>query len=216
MRLRRKMKTDLIKSHNQVIFYTYGNNAIEVVDLNFLCVYTINVPFEINSILIPSEKRWLIEDTGGNKYILRKPADSAPCPNILFEIKESTKHDFKINSFLSCTNSSLNSNVLSAALKEKIDSPNRLLATNNTYASIAVGFPDLDSFNEFHFWPRPKRNRSFIPPICMENGQIIRTIMPNEVPDDVFPDAESKSGIVGYLEIVDVVNHKIRYIPVPE
>ena len=212
----RKMKTDLIKSHNQIVFYVYNSNKIEVVDLNRMCFYIVNLPFEIESILLPSEKRWLIQGRNQNKYILKKSVESSPCPNILQQVEESSKNNFENDLFLSCTGSNLNSNLLSAALKQKIDSPNRLLVSNNTYATIAVGFPDLDSFNELHTWPRPKQSRSSAPPVFMDNGQIIRTVTAREVPNDILPNTGANLGVVGYIEIVDIVNQKLRYIPVPE
>ena len=214
--LRWKIKTDLIQSHNQIVFYTPNSKRIEVIDLHSMCSYSINLPFDIESIVLPSEKKWLIQDTRRNKYILKRSADSSPCPNVLQELEEISKDNVKVGAFLSCSNTNLSSNVLSAALEQKIDSPNRLLANDNTYATIAVGFPDLDSFNELHFWPRPHRSRSFTSPIIMENGQIIRAVIPEEVPDDVLPKTGKHLGIAGYLEIVDTVNHKMRYLPIPE
>ena len=37
----------------------------------------------------------------------------------------------------------LSDELLSVALKEKISSPNRVLATNDTYTTLAVGLPEL-------------------------------------------------------------------------
>ncbi|KOC69518.1 Uncharacterized protein KIAA0564 [Habropoda laboriosa] len=216
MNLNWKMKSDLLQSHNQLVFYTYNFNKLQVINLHSMCSYMMTLPFQIESILLASEKKWMLQDMQRNKYVLKKSTDSAPCPNILQEVEETSESNFQIGSFVSGTNASLNNNVLSAALKQKIDSPNRLLVTDNTYASIAVGFPDLDSFNELHSWPRPESSKSFTPPIVMENGQIIRTIVPEEVPNDIFPETEKHSGIAGYLEVVDIVNHKLRYIPIPE
>ncbi|CAL7944841.1 unnamed protein product [Xylocopa violacea] len=216
MNIRWRMKSDLIVPHNQIVFYTYNSNKMEMLDLNSMCSYTINLPFKVESILVPSEKKWLLQDTNNNKYILKKSTDTSPCPNILQEVEESSKNNFKVGSFLSSTSDNLNSNVLSAALQEKTDSPNRLLATNKTYASIAVGFPDLDSFNELHSWPRPDNLRSFASPVVMENGQIITTILPHDVPDEVLPKTRRHAGVAGYLEVVDTVAHKLRYIPIPE
>ncbi|CAK9810181.1 von Willebrand factor A domain-containing protein 8 [Anthophora quadrimaculata] len=211
-----KMKTDLIKSHNQIIFYTYNSNKLEVIDLHSMSSYMINLPFEIESILLSSEKKWVLQDMKRNKYVLKKSTDSAPCPNVLQEVQEISENNFKVGSFVGCTNTNLDSNLLSAALQQKIDSPNRLLVTDNTYASIAVGFPDLESFNELYSWPRSERSKSFTPPIVMENGQIIRIVLSAEIPKDILTETERNLGITNYLEVVDIVNHKIRYIPIPE
>ncbi|XP_053996012.1 von Willebrand factor A domain-containing protein 8 isoform X1 [Hylaeus anthracinus] len=211
-----KMKTDLTLSHNQIVFYTFDSDKIEVIDLHSSCAYTITLPFDVESVLLPSEKKWLIQDTSRKKYILTKSSESSPCPNVLQAVRESNDSHLKSGSFLSCSKNDLSASVLGAALEQKIDSPNRLVVTDNTYASIAVGFPDLDSTNELHIWPRTQRSRSFTPPIVTEGGQVIRTIVPEEVPDGVFPNDARHLGVAGYLEIVDTVNHKLRFIPIPE
>ncbi|XP_076766995.1 von Willebrand factor A domain-containing protein c12.2 [Xylocopa sonorina] len=216
MNFRWRMKSDLIVPHNQIVFYTCNSNRMEILDLNSMYSYTINLPFNIESMLVPSEKKWLIQDTENNKYILKKSTDMSPCPNILQEVKESSRNNFEVGSFFSSTSNNLSSNVLSAALQQKTDSPNRLFATNNTYANIAVGFPDLDSFNELHSWPRPDKLGSFASPIAMENGQIVTTVRPYDVPNEVLPKTRKKAGVAGYLEVVDTVAHKLRYIPIPE
>nr|XP_031838808.1 von Willebrand factor A domain-containing protein 8 isoform X2 [Nomia melanderi] len=210
-----KMNTDLLQSHNQLVFYTHNSNKIEVIDLNSSNAYTIHLPFHLNSVLVGSERKWLIQDTFENNYILRKSIDSSPCPNILQELKESIKSREVVGSLQSCSKNNLSSNILNAALQQKVDAPNRLLATENTYAGIAVGFPDLDSFTEFHFWPRQNwYRRNINPPIVIENGQIIRAVGPKDVPRDILDGQHLE--IPNYLEIVDTAAHKLRYIPVPQ
>ncbi|KAG5321336.1 VWA8 protein, partial [Acromyrmex heyeri] len=211
-----KMKADLLPSHNLIVLYTQDHDKIEVVDLQNMCAYSMSLPCNIESVLLASNRKWLIQDASKNKYILTKSSDSDPCPNVLRELDESNSVDLKTGSVLNCGNSSLSKTELSKALQQKIDCPNRLLVTNNTYAGIVTGFPDLDSSNELHFWPRRGRTRSFITPIITQNGQVIRTISPSQVPDEVYPKDTKHMGISGYLEIVDTVNHKLRYIPIPE
>ncbi|XP_012062470.1 PREDICTED: von Willebrand factor A domain-containing protein 8 [Atta cephalotes] len=211
-----KMKADLLPSHNLIVLYTQDHDKIEVVDLQNMCAYSMSLPCNIESVLLASNRKWLIQDASKNKYILTKSSDSDLCPNVLRELDESNSVDLKTGSVLNCGNSSLSKTELSKALQQKIDCPNRLLVTDNTYAGIVTGFPDLDSSNELHFWPRRGRTRSFITPIITQNGQIIRTISPSQVPDEVYPKDTKHMGISGYLEIVDTVNHKLRYIPIPE
>jgi len=211
-----KMKADLLSSHNLIVLYTQNHNKVEAVNLQNMCAYSMNLPCKIESILLASDKKWLIQDTSKNKYVLMKSTDSDPCPNILHEMNESNSTDLKTSSVLNCGRSSLHKTELSKALQQKIDSPNRLLVTDNTYAGIVIGFPDLDSSNDLHFWPRKERTRSFMPPIITQNGQVIRTISPSQVPDEVYPKDKKHAGISAYLEIVDTVNHKLRYLPIPE
>lgn len=211
-----KMKADLLSSHNLIVLYTQNHNKVEAINLQNMCAYSMNLPCKIESILLASDKKWLIQDTSKNKYVLMKSTDSDPCPNILHELNESNSTDLKTSSVLNCGRSSLHKTELSKALQQKIDSPNRLLVTDNTYAGIVIGFPDLDSSNDLHFWPRKERTRSFMTPIITQNGQVIRTISPSQVPDEVYPKDKKHAGISAYLEIVDTVNHKLRYLPIPE
>lgn len=211
-----KMKADLLPSHNLIVLYTQDHDKLEVINLQNMCAYSMSLPCNIESVLLASDKKWLIQDVSKDKYILTKSSDSDPCPNVLRELDESNSVDLKAGSVLSCGRNSLHKTELSKTLQQKIDCPNRLLVTDNTYAGIATGFPDLDSSNELHFWPRKRRTRSFITPIVTQNGQVIRTISPNQVPDEVYPKDTKHTGISGYLEIVDTVNHKLRYIPIPE
>ncbi|KAI4486325.1 hypothetical protein M0802_012344 [Mischocyttarus mexicanus] len=211
-----KMLPDLIASNNQLVFFIPNNNKIEVVNLDSMSTYSINLPCDVESILLASANKWLIQDTSKNKYIFDKSVESQPCPNVLREIQESNSNFLKKGSLLSCTQENLHSNILSEALKQKINSPNRLLVTNNIYAGIVTGFPELDSANELHYWPRKRRFNSFIKPIVLNDGQVIRTISTEQVPEEVSPSDKKHTGISGYLEIVNTVNHKVRYIPIPE
>lgn len=211
-----KMKADLLPTHNLIVLYTQDQNRIEVINLQSMFAYSMSLPCNIESVLLASDKKWLIQDVLKNKYILTRSSDSDPCPNVLRELDESNSVDMKTGSVLNCGRDSLHRTELSKALQQKIDCPNRLLVTDNTYAGIATGFPDLDSSNELHFWPRKGRTRSFMTPIVTQNGQVIRTISPDQVPDEIYPKNAKITGISGYLEIVDTVNHKLRYIPIPE
>ncbi|RLU26772.1 hypothetical protein DMN91_000569 [Ooceraea biroi] len=211
-----KMKADLLSSHSLIVFYTHGHNKIEAINLQKMCAYSMNLPCDIESVLLASDKKWLIQDTSRNKYMLTKSSDANPCPNVLHEMDESNSTEVKTGRVLNCGRDSLHKAELSKALQQQVDAPNRVIVTDNTYAGIAIGFPDLDSSNDLHFWPRKGRTRDFMTPIVTQNGQVIRTVSPDQVPDEVGPKDKNHTGISGYLEIVDTVNQKLRYIPIPE
>lgn len=47
--------------------------------------------------------------------------------------------------------------VLSKLLEEKISSPNRLFVTDECYAAVSIGFPELESSsNELYCWFKPE------------------------------------------------------------
>nr|KAF7423742.1 hypothetical protein H0235_009025 [Vespula pensylvanica] len=211
-----KMLPELIASENQIVFFVPNNNKMEVVNLNSMSAYSINLPCDVESILLASANKWLIQDTFKNKYIFEKSVESQPCPNVLREIQESDSTYLRKDLLLNCAQENLHENILSEALQRKINSPNRLLLTNNIYAGIVIGFPELDSANELHCWPREKRLNSYITPIITNDGQVIRTVSTKQVPEEVCPSDKKHTGIAGYLEVVNTVNHKVRYIPIPE
>lgn len=211
-----KMKADLLSSHNLIVFYTHGHNKIEVVNLQNMCAYSMNLPCDIESILLASDSKWLVQDMSRSKYMLTKSSSTDPCPNVLRELNESNSTDLKTGRVLNCGRDGLHKTELSKVLQQRVDAPNRIIVTDNTYAGIAIGFPDLDSSNDLHFWPRKGRTRDFMTPIVTQNGQVIRTISADQVPDEVCPKDKKRTGISGYLETVDLVNQKLRYIPIPE
>ncbi|KAK2575217.1 hypothetical protein KPH14_002679 [Odynerus spinipes] len=211
-----KMLPDLISPNNQIVFFVPNGNKIEVVDLGTMSAYSINVPCEIESILLTSANKWLLQDTLKNKYVLGKSVESQPCPNVLRQVEESSSTFLKRGTLLSCAQYNLHPNILNEALNQKMDSPNRLFVTDNTYAAIVTGFPELDSANELHYWPRKERSASLLTPIITKDGQVIRTISTEQVPEEVCPADKQLAGISGYLEVVNTANHKIRYIPIPE
>lgn len=50
--------------------------------------------------------------------------------------------------------------ILSRMLGEKISAPSRLLLTDDSFATVAVGFPDLDkSTNDLYCWFRQEPRR---------------------------------------------------------
>ncbi|XP_046413785.1 von Willebrand factor A domain-containing protein 8 [Neodiprion fabricii] len=211
-----KLKTDLVRSDDKLVFFAANGNKLEVVDLKTMSAYLITVPFNIDSIVLSSPGKWLVQDTSSGKYVLEKTSESLPCPNVLKDVDLTGFDGQKTGWLLGGSSEQIADSILSEALQQKIESPNRLLATDTTYATIAVGFPELDSSNELYYWPRNGRVRGFSPPIVSSSGQIIKTVSSEQVPPDVLPEGKKQPGITGYLEIVDVGLRKLRYIPIPE
>jgi len=63
----------------------------------------------------------------------------------------------------SSANEELSPFVLNKALGQSITAPNRLMSSRDSYAALAVGFPDLSgSDNDVYVWPRTQS--SYTPP----------------------------------------------------
>lgn len=210
-----KMKPDLILSNNQLVFYTCNNNKIEMVDLGTMNAYTINLPFEIDSVLLNSHEKWLLQNTLREKFILEKSEASSPCPNILRKIDEKNNGSYKLGSLLNNSKNNLSTETLSKVLNQKIDSPNRIITTNTSYANIIVGFPELDSSNEILSFPRKQEINRFITPLITNHSHIIQSVPTSDVPKSALYEGKPHPGSSGYLEIVDPIEKKMRYIPVP-
>ncbi|XP_012262209.2 von Willebrand factor A domain-containing protein 8 [Athalia rosae] len=211
-----QLKTDLLKSNDQIISYTIHANKLEVIDLKSMSAYSMTLPFNVDSIFLSSPSRWLVQDISNGKYILEKESSSSPCPNVLKPIDQTNFDVQKMGWVLGGSCQKLNDELVGDVLEQKIESPNRLLVTDDTYATLAVGFPDLDSSIDIYYWPRNSRVRGYCPPIVSENGQIIKTVSSEQVPADILPGGKKQPGITGYLEVVDVAHRKLRYIPIPE
>ncbi|KAM6986427.1 von Willebrand factor A domain-containing protein 8 [Aplochiton taeniatus] len=128
---------------------------------------------------------------------------------------------------------------LSTALDQKIVSPNRLLGDSGSYARVIVGFPDLMSPNEVYSFTRPvdlsemkagdPAGHSFFRRGISSStakrtncvnllpaNQMIRALPPNQVPlKEVFPKDVTPPMTAAYLEVTDLNNKKVKYIPVP-
>lgn len=211
-----KLKKDLILSNNHLVFYTPNSNKIELIDLGTMNAFTMNLHFEIDSILIASPEKWLLQNTSNEKYILQKNTATTPCPNILRKIDVQDTGSCKLGSLLSNSKSNLSAEQLSKALNQKIDSPNRIITTNASYADIIVGFPELDSSNEVLSFPRNREVNSFITPLITNSGHIIQTVPSTSVPKTALYEEKPHPGSSGYLEIVDPIEKKMRYIPIPK
>jgi hypothetical protein len=152
------------------------------------------------------------------KYVLSKAALTDPCPSLLQPI-EDTCSTSSVGYISTCDSENLPFDMLSDALGQTISAPNRILCTNSTYAAVAVGFPELDrAASELYVWPRQDRYQgsSGAAIILRDCGQVVRPVSSTEVPREVISSEKRQPALSGYLEITDLINHKLRYLPVPQ
>jgi hypothetical protein len=152
------------------------------------------------------------------KYVLSKATVMDPCPSLLQPV-EDTCSTSSVGYINTCDFENLPFDMLSDALGQKISAPNRILCTNSTYAAVAVGFPELDhTASELYVWPRQERYRggSATSIILRDCGQVVRPVSSIEVPTEVISSEKRHPALSGYLEITDLINHKLRYLPVPQ
>ncbi|XP_060909628.1 von Willebrand factor A domain-containing protein 8 [Labrus mixtus] len=234
---------------NWLLFYKEDGNQLEVLDVLEGRVHTISLPINLKSVFLVAEDRWLLLESNTNKkFLLTKPMhmaaeDSGVCQlHSISEDSASSGHgassaEASVPQMLSCDQ--LPNENLSAALDQKIVSPNRVLADTGSYAQIVVGFPDLVSPNEVYSFKRPvdlsvvKSSdsgsymflrgglRSSTPKrencvSLLSANQVVRALPPNKVPlKEVYPKDVTPPMTAAYLEVTDLNSKKVKYVPVP-
>ncbi|CAG5865389.1 unnamed protein product [Menidia menidia] len=234
---------------NWLLFYKEDGNQLDVLDVLEGRVHSISLPINLKSVFLVAEDRWMLMESNTNKkYLLTKPMhmtaeDSGVCQ--LHSINEdpvSSGHG--VSSADVCvpqmvSNEQLPNENLSAALDQKIVSPNRLLADTGSFAQIIVGFPDLMSPNEVYNFKRPVdltamksaesgghmffksglRSSTAKRENCVSllpANQVVRAIPPSKVPiKEIYPKDVTPPMTAAYLEVVDLNSKKLKYIPVP-
>ncbi|GLD75475.1 von Willebrand factor A domain-containing protein 8, partial [Lates japonicus] len=234
---------------NWLLFYKEDGNQLEVLDVLEGRVHSISLPINLRSVFLVAEDRWLLLESNTNKkFLLTKPMhmaaeDSGVCQlHSISEDSVSSGHgvssaEVSVPQMVSCEQ--LPNENLSAALDQKIVSPNRILADTGSFARVVVGFPDLMSPNEVYSFKRPvdlsvmKSNESGAHMFLrgglrsstakrencvslLSANQVVRALPPTKVPlKEVYPKDVTPPMTAAYLEVTDLSSKKVKYIPVP-
>ncbi|XP_037343972.2 von Willebrand factor A domain-containing protein 8 [Pungitius pungitius] len=234
---------------NWLLFYKEEGNQLEVLDVLEGRVHSISLPINLRSVHLAAEDRWLLLESKTNKkFLLTKPMhmsaeEAGVCQ--LHSISEdpaasghgATSVEVSAPQMLSCEQ--LPNENLSAALDQKIVSPNRILADSGSFARVVVGFPDLVSPNEVYSFKRPVdlslvkgadggahallRGGLRSGPAKRDNcvgllsaNQVVRALPPSKVPlREIYPKDVTPPMAAAYLEVADLSSKKVKYIPVP-
>ncbi|MGH0153922.1 UNVERIFIED_CONTAM: hypothetical protein FKN15_027232 [Acipenser sinensis] len=231
---------------NWLVFYKENQNHLDVLDVLEGRAHTISLPINLKSVFLVAEDRWLLVESKTNqKFLLTKPMhmgaeDTGICQ--LHTITEDpvstgfgTTSGVELTVPYEVSRDQLPAENLGTALGQKIVSPNRVLADENNYAAIVIGFPDLMSPNEVYSWKRmsPLAKSSSAKTIFTEGrqsgavkqtncvsllgaNQLIRAVPAGDVPlKELYPKETKPIQTAGYLEVTDLNSKKIKYIPIP-
>lgn len=205
----------------QLALWEVGGGRIIFIDLYNKTLHSLTLPLILSSLhQLDGGHHWLAVDQEGDKWLVKGDND-----NFVFQpVTQTPKEQNFIHMKVSCVAPhNLSDFVLSSALRQQISAPSCFLAPVDSLAAVAVGFPELDaSENKIYVWEREglslKTPASFIDPTSItvplgDTGQIVRAV--DEAPKDALENSAQTTEKGAFLEVTDLVNHTISYIPVP-
>lgn len=222
------MLSSTIPGTNIITFYESDGDSIVLLDpLQSIC-HQISVPVNIRTMQLVDSNKWILTDSESNqKYNLTwSEVDT-------FQLQPIHEENVIIeNCITHASTRSLDDTILNKALQEQISCPNRVLVTPKTDAVIILGYPELEySQNEIYVIPRDGQSdgsiSSIVNPsktasnpvdlvvILQESGQIVRAIETEKVPKSAEITRDELLNASAFLEVIDLVNRKKRYIRVP-
>ncbi|KAK7080894.1 von Willebrand factor A domain-containing protein 8 [Halocaridina rubra] len=216
-----RMSKDKV-DYGQVVLWEVGGGRMLFMDFSKNSLQTVSTPLKLASLqFLGAGNQWLAVDQAGEKWLLRGEDDS--CPQVLHPVNQKGNEDnISLTNILRSTHTNLSDFILSNALGQQISAPSRLLVPDEALAAIAVGFPELDaSENEVYVWerntssskPENVTDPSGISVILDDAGQIIRGVP--KAPSDAFESGHPPNTAGAFLEVTDLINHNVSYIPVP-
>eukprot|EP00105_Crassostrea_gigas_P035222 XP_019919370.1 PREDICTED: von Willebrand factor A domain-containing protein 8 [Crassostrea gigas] len=218
-----------------ILFYKEGGDNIVAVTGKY--AHSVDVPLVIKQAHQAGADQWLLSNDKDEKFLVQMADDNS---FLLYPISESG--DRSLVRGLSSV--PLSDEQLKLSLRNENAGPNRTSVLRDSYVSVLKGFPGSSDV-EVYSSPReplpenksqaqeivnaptfglfgssttkPDVNptkRSQI--VCLpDSGQIVEGLPKWKVPESSLTSAERAREVSGYLEVIDPVNHMLRYIPVP-
>lgn len=218
-----------------ILFYKEGGDNIVAVTGKY--AHSVDVPLVIKQAHQAGADQWLLSNDKDEKFLVQMADDNS---FLLYPISESG--DRSLVRGLSSV--PLSDEQLKLSLRNENAGPNRTSVLRDSYVSVLKGFPDSSDVEVYSSpreplpenksqaqeivnaptfglfgssTPKPDVNptkRSQI--ICLpDSGQIVEGLPKWKVPESALTSAERARDVSGYLEVIDPVNHMLRYILVP-
>ncbi|XP_042236264.1 von Willebrand factor A domain-containing protein 8-like isoform X2 [Homarus americanus] len=205
----------------QLTLWEVGGGRLLFINLLNETLHTVTLPIIMSSLhLLDGTYQLLAVDKDGGKWLLKDNINNF----VLHPVIQTPNEQDSSSLNVSCiAPPALSDFVLSSALGQQISAPSRLMVPPDALAAVAVGFPELDaSENEIYVWERENLSLKTSPTtsdptsftvLLKDAGQVVRAV--DQAPKNAFEYDTQPSGDGLFLEITDLVNHSLSYVPVP-
>ena len=157
-------------SDNKLVFYAVGGTTVQLLDLSVPVSHKVELPFKIESLHPLNEDQYLVSTLNNedpnqpspSMYLLKRDSEDDPIPTMLSPIRQNYEMEgLRIDGIDAVENKGLSDMGLKCVLKETVSSPNTLASGSDSYATLLMGFPELEySANEVYVWPRSKSSNN--------------------------------------------------------
>ena len=157
-------------SDNKLVFYAVGGTTVQLLDLSVPVSHKVELPFKIESLHPLNEDQYLVSTLNNedpnqpspSMYLLKRDSEDDPIPTMLSPVRQNYETEsLRIDGIDAVENKGLSDMGLKCVLKETVSSPNTLASGSDSYATLLMGFPELEySANEVYVWPRSKSSNS--------------------------------------------------------
>lgn len=221
----RMCRTSLVDGKGTLMFYKVGGDTL--VTITGSKSHSVSLPFTVESVHQVGNDQWLVTSTDKHQKNLVTCTDDFEF--ILNPVQEEGPGTV-VNEMSTVP---LSEQLLQRVIKKDVTAPNRVVVTPDSYASVVVGFPEGNS-SEVYTTPREaiqddsvlnslrapygelKDTSNGNPTIYLpENGMVVQALPASKVPEAAFPDGKRSGDNSGFLEIADLGNQTLRYIPIP-
>lgn len=225
------LPSSMPNSKGTVLFFKEGGD--ELIAFTGTNTHCISLPVNIEDVLQVGDNKWIVTASDNRKYLVHMNDEN---DFLLSHINEQGV-DLKL---IASAPLPLSDAQLSKSLEKTVDGPNRITVSPDSYATILRGFPDSSEVEVFSIPRTPlaestpsgksdpmlgllgkqtssqtaSKSRGAILHLP-KSGQIVRALPSWKVPDYVYEKDQKPKDVSGFLEVTDVVNRTLRYIPVP-
>ncbi|XP_046853254.1 von Willebrand factor A domain-containing protein 8-like isoform X2 [Xenia sp. Carnegie-2017] len=219
---------------NWLITWRDGENDIRILNFSTAKVFHVSLSFPLEQVRFLSEEKWILKQKESRSYYLYSFSEKSVVPNILSKIHQNSENRLLQTIFISKLSQESYSKC-EKYLPDVLQSDGtlnavHLVADDDHLAGLAVTtgskvYQSQPNILRFYFYPRENkidraqkpRWKEFYPdPLCLSGScQVVRVVPSSLVPTDDYKEKNEKVNFSNYLEVVDISENSVCYLPLP-